>query len=193
MRRNSRRRNPSFKTLQAELAETNCGLVALSIELEQRVEERTRELRSAHQELQQTNSEVLRAALELEAANRELEAFANAVSHDLRAPLRTINGFAQILYETSFQELNERGKHCLRRIERACLRMTSMIEDLLKLSRLTRSELRCETVDLSAIAAEIVGSLYEAEPGRRAEFSIAGRQRLKIWDRPARPVSAMID
>lgn len=159
--------------LEAELAETNRGLVAIAVELGQRVEEQTQELRIAHQELQQTNSEVMRSALELEAANRELDAFAYSVSHDLRAPLRSINGFTRMLRDSYSETLDARGRDYLDRVHVACGRMSAMIEDLLKLSHVARCEIRTEPIDLGTIARDIAGALRESDPDRTVEFAIA--------------------
>lgn len=158
--------------LERELAETDRGVMAIAWELDRRVEQYAGQLRLAHEELEQTNSEVMRSALELEAANRELDAFAHSVSHDLRAPLRSISGFTRILQESCGARLDEQGRDYLHRIDRACARMTAMIEDMLRLSRLARSELRCGNVDLAAMAREIALGFAEAAPERRVEFVI---------------------
>lgn len=105
--------------------------------------------------------------LELERTNRELESFSYSVSHDLRAPLRAINGFGSVLDEDYAHLLDERGRGLLQRILTATGRMNELIEDLLDLSRITRSELRVSTVDLSSIASEAAGELRAADPERR--------------------------
>jgi light-regulated signal transduction histidine kinase (bacteriophytochrome) len=162
-----------IRVLQEELEETNRGLLALTLELEQRVDERTRELREAHAELQKTNSEVLQATLELQASNRELEAFSYSVSHDLRAPLRSIDGFSQLLLEECYDRLDEAGRQYLQRVRGACQRMGQLIEDMLTLSRVTRSELHRQTVDVSRLVKTIVAGLRQTEQGRSAQFVIA--------------------
>lgn len=117
--------------------------------------------------------ETQQRASELEAANRELEAFSFSVSHDLRAPLRSINGFSRLLMETYGAALPEEGRQYLQRVLTGGERMTQLIDDLLQLSRMTRAELRREVVDLSATARDIVASL-EAQPGhRRVEAVVA--------------------
>jgi light-regulated signal transduction histidine kinase (bacteriophytochrome) len=110
---------------------------------------------------------------ELSAVNKELEAFAYSVSHDLRAPLRSIDGFSQALLEDYSGCLDAVGQDYLRRVRAATQRMGQLIDDLLKLSRLTRRELRREAVDLSALAGSIAAGLQQAAPQRRVEFAIA--------------------
>ncbi len=116
---------------------------------------------------------VLERTAELEAANRELEAFTYSVSHDLRQPLRSINGFSQALLEDCADSLEAEGKDSLKRIVAATMRMGQLIDDLLNLSRMTRMEMTHEKVNLSKNARNIAGKLKETEPKRQAEFIIA--------------------
>ncbi len=121
-----------------------------------------------------TALESLRLAKEaVEAANRELEAFSYSVSHDLRAPLRSINGFSQVLLEDCARELSEEGKDSLNRIVSAAERMGGLIDDLLKLSRVTRVEMRRAPVDLSRLAHKLVEDFRNAQPERKVEVVIA--------------------
>jgi signal transduction histidine kinase len=113
----------------------------------------------------------------LEASNRELEAFAHSVSHDLRAPLRTISGFAQALEEDVGAGLGESGAASLARIRAATERMDELIRSLLNLSRISRSELHRTEVDLSAIASSIGADLARAHPGRTVELVVASGLR----------------
>jgi signal transduction histidine kinase len=108
----------------------------------------------------------------LEAANRELEAFSYSVSHDLRAPLRGIDGFSLALLEDCADRLNEAGKDYLGRIRAATQQMGQLIDDMLNLSRVTRSEIDREKVDLSSLAAAVADELKKGEPGRDVEFRI---------------------
>jgi signal transduction histidine kinase len=110
---------------------------------------------------------------ELEGANRELEAFSYSVSHDLRAPLRTIDGFSQILQEDYEAVLDEEGLDYLGRVRAASAHMAMLIDDLLDLSRVSRRPLRREPVDLASLATEIIEDLRAAEPERNVEF-VAG-------------------
>jgi light-regulated signal transduction histidine kinase (bacteriophytochrome) len=109
----------------------------------------------------------------LEAANKELEAFSYSVSHDLRAPLRAIDGFSQALLEDYAGKLDGEGQDALHRVRDASQRMGHMIDDLLQLARSTRGELEIGTVDLGAIAGRVAARLRDAEPGRRVRFSVA--------------------
>ncbi len=109
----------------------------------------------------------------LEAANKELEAFSYSVSHDLRAPLRTIDGFAKMLAEDCGPSLDDTGKGYLEHIDAAARRMSALIEDLLALSQITTSEMRRSKVDLTEIAEIIADELRDGDPGRQALVVIA--------------------
>ncbi len=123
-------------------------------------------------ERKRVEEEVQKANIELAAVNKELEAFAYSVSHDLRAPLRSIDGFSQALMEDYPDKLDEQGKGYLQRVRSATQRMGVLIDDLLSLSRVTRSEMRRETVDLSALAQSIAEELQETQPKRQVNFVI---------------------
>lgn len=116
-------------------------------------------------------------ATQLEATNKELEAFSYSVSHDLRAPLRSIDGFSQVLVEDYAGQLDESGKDHLNRVRAAALRMGELIDDMLQLSRVTRAEMRREPVDLSVLAESVVADLRRLEPQRQVEIVIAPRLR----------------
>jgi len=131
----------------------------LNDQLEQRVQERTAEL-------ERSNKELL-------SSNRELESFCYSVSHDLRAPLRGMSGFSEILQDEYADRMDDTGKECLRRIRAASISMGQLIDDLLDLSRVTRSQLNSERVNLSGLAGKIVRTLGRLEPQRRVEFAIA--------------------
>ncbi len=137
-------------------------------ELERRVEERTHEL-------QERNETLRRNAAELLAANQELDAFAYSVSHDLRAPLRSIDGFSQVLLEDYSARLDQAGRDSLQRVRAASQRMAILIDDLLKLARVTRAEMRTEVVDLSGMAHDIVDELQRTTSERQVEFAISPR------------------
>ncbi|MFZ5788988.1 MAG: PAS domain S-box protein, partial [Acidobacteriota bacterium] len=113
-------------------------------------------------------------ATELEAANAELEAFAYSVSHDLRAPLRAIDGFSLALLEDSAAQLDEAGRGHLERVRAATQRMGRLIDDLLRLSRVTRHDLQRGPVDLARLAREVIAELAAQEPGRRVDVTVAG-------------------
>ena len=103
----------------------------------------------------------------------ELEAFSYSVSHDLRAPLRSIHGFGQALLEDCEKQLDEQGKSYLARIKKATENMNDLIEDMLKLSRINRTEMDVVPVDLSTIAKSILDELQRAQPERLASIIIA--------------------
>jgi PAS domain S-box-containing protein len=128
-----------------------------------RIEDRVRRL----------NEDLARRVAELAAVNKELEAFSYSVSHDLRAPLRSIDGFSQALIEEHAGPLDETALDYLRRIRAASQRMGELIDDLLDLSRVTRREMRHDDVDLSALAAGVMVELTKASPERLAEVRIA--------------------
>ena len=108
---------------------------------------------------------------QLEASNRELEAFCYSVSHDLRAPLRGIDGWSLALLEDYGDGLGAQAREYLDRVRYDSQRMGQLIDDLLELSRVTREHLEREPVDLTAIAQRVAARLREAEPGRPADFS----------------------
>lgn len=112
-------------------------------------------------------------AAQLEAANQELEALAYSVSHDLRAPLRSIGGFSQVLLERHASQLDAQGLEFLRRIGASCRQMEALFEALLMLSRAGRSELHCQPVDLTALAGSVAADLRREEPRRPVEWVIA--------------------
>ena len=108
-----------------------------------------------------------------EASNRELEAFSYSVAHDLRSPLRSVDGFCEILEEEYADRLDETGRDYLGRVRRAAQRMGTLIDDLLRLARITQGGLSLSMVNLSHIAAEIREELQHGASGRHAEFMIA--------------------
>jgi signal transduction histidine kinase len=137
---------------EAERQESAARLKRANEELEGRVQERTHAL---------------------EVANRELEAFSYSVSHDLRAPLRAISGFTRMIEDEYGARLDGPGRALLGRVRGGAERMGDLIDDLLKLSQISRQELNIEPVDLSALAREAAEELRSAEPGRRIEWVIA--------------------
>jgi two-component system NtrC family sensor kinase len=139
----------------------------------EKLERTVEDLRRSREEVLQLNRELDRRIAEVEAANRELEAFSYSVSHDLRAPLRAIDGFSKILLESSVGKLDEAEKRQFERIRAGSQRMGQLIDDLLSLSRVARSEMRRTQVDLSALAATIAADLQKSQPARRVEFVIA--------------------
>jgi light-regulated signal transduction histidine kinase (bacteriophytochrome) len=135
-----------------QLIDTRAQLERVNAELEARVTERTRQL---------------------EFANRELESFAYAVSHDLRAPLRSMSGFSQLLRESAPETLDDKSRHYLQRIHESSQRMSSLIDDLLSLSRIGRSDFVPRPTNLTQIATDIVNALRERNPERTVTVDIA--------------------
>jgi signal transduction histidine kinase len=142
-----------FNGMLSQIQARDGALQQAHDELEQRVEERTKELATT---------------------NKELEAFSYSVSHDLRTPLRSIDGFSQALLEDYSDKLDPSGKDHLQRVRLAAQRMSELIDDMLNLSRVTRSAMRHVNLDLSAMAQSIAEELRLAEPGRQVEFAIEG-------------------
>jgi len=134
------------------------------------IQQRDRSLQESRDLLEQR---VRERTAELAASNRELEAFCYSVSHDLRAPLRSIDGFSLALVDDHADSLNDEGKNYLSRIRGATQRMGTLIDDLLNLSRITRSEFRAQQVNLTLIARAIVNELTTIEPERQVEIVIA--------------------
>jgi signal transduction histidine kinase len=128
----------------------NTQLKEINEDLEQRVEQRTREL---------------------EASNKELEAFSYSVSHDLRAPLRTIDGFSLALHEDFSDKLDDKGRDYISRVRNGVQRMGTLIDSLLQLSRVTRSEIQREHVDLSQLATMVFNEVRAADPERAVKWA----------------------
>jgi signal transduction histidine kinase len=127
------------------------------------VDQRTAELRESVRRLS-------KAMDDLETSNRELDAFASAVSHDLRAPVRSVIGFTEALYEEQGDRLDSEGLEHLSRVRRAGRRMNALIDDLLRLSRVARPELKVEEVDLGIVAGNVLEELRRSEPGRNVLY-----------------------
>jgi PAS domain S-box-containing protein len=125
--------------------------------------------KQAEDTVRELNESQQRHAVQVEAANKELEAFSYSVSHDLRAPLRSIDGFSMALVEDYAGQLDVEGKGLLDRIRAATKRMAQLIDDLLNLARVTRTEMRYEVVDLSAMANAVLADLQSGDPERYVE------------------------
>lgn len=131
-----------------------------------------RERQQAEQRAQELNQGLRQAILELNAVNKELEAFSYSVSHDLRAPLRSIDGFSQALLEDCQDQLDTSGHDYLRRIRSATQRMGQLIDDLLTLARVTRTDMNKQSVDLSQLASRICTHLQQTNLERQIEFDV---------------------
>lgn len=154
-----------FTNDEIDFASTMATSLAIAIQnfnLKKQLEDYTGEL----------ENKVLERTLKLESANKELEAFSYSVSHDLRAPLRAIDGFAQALFEDYTSELDATGKDYVRRIRNASQRMALLIDDMLKLSRVTRHEIVVEDVNLSEIATAVTNEIAVNHADRTVHVSI---------------------
>jgi PAS domain S-box-containing protein len=130
------------------------------------------ERKRAEADIQKLNQDLKQYTAQLEAANNELEAFSYSVSHDLRAPLRSIDGFSHILLEDYGAQIPLEGREYLERVRAAAQRMAELIDDLLKLARVTRTPLQPKLTNLSAIAEKIASTLKEQNPERNVTYSI---------------------
>ena len=166
--KSSELRRVLFSTELFELDGEACILATIvDITDRQRAEEQVRKLNA------ELETRVVERTAALEATNKELEAFSYSVSHDLRAPLRRIDGFSLALLEDYGATLDAQGQDLLQRVRTAAQHMGDMIDGLLNLSHLTRGQLRSEPVDLSFLAQTLVAELRQSEPTRQVEIDIA--------------------
>jgi len=149
----------SFNQMLTQIQTQNDALRHAHNELEQRVRDRTAELSATNDRLR--------------VANKELESFSYSVSHDLRTPLRGLDGFSQTLLEDYADRLDEQGKHLLQRIRAASQRMGRLIDEMLNLSRVSRSKMKREPVDLTVMAADVADELRQRDPDRHVDLHIA--------------------
>ncbi len=156
----------AFAAEEIALGERAAAQIALAIAKAQLVEQVQRHAAELEQRVAERTAQ-------LEAANQELETFSYSVSHDLRAPLRGVNGFSQVLLEKYGDQLDAEGLHTLRQVRSSAERMGQLIEALLRLSRISRVELRRGPVSLSALARETLAGLRQAQPERAVEWAIA--------------------
>jgi len=191
----------TIRILQAELEATNREVLALTVELEARVDARTAELSAAQEELQKSNSDLMQLTVQLEervarrtaelqkardelesrvrertsqleAANRELESFSYSVSHDLRAPLRAITGFAELLSQDHAAALPEDARRYVETIAQCASRMKCLIDDLLTFSRLSQQPIAKQSVNVTELVNRVVQELRRDQGERQIEVQI---------------------
>lgn len=151
--------------------------------IEKRLTHATRSLYKKIGEHQQAEKELRINRDELAASNRELESYSYSIAHDLRAPLRSITSFSQILLEDANQRLNDDDKETLLRIVNASKRMAGLIDEILQLARITREELKLEDINLSELAERIKQELSNTAPDRQVEWDIQPNMVIKADQR----------
>ena len=167
--RNEKRPESAFVSVTArplcDEQGNHCGGVAVVRDVTER--------RRAEEEVRRLNAELQSRNRDLQVVNEELEAFSYSVSHDLRAPLRSIDGFGQALWEDYGDKLDAQAVDYLQRVRAAAQRMGQLIDGLLELARVARADLHTNTVDLSGLARHVAAELRESAPERTVEFVIA--------------------
>ena len=159
-----------FTELSWAFNEMNIKLRGVHDDLKDEINER----KKAEEEINRLNDDLLAKNEKLEFANKELESFVYSVSHDLRAPLRHISGFSDLVMKGTADKLDEKGKRYLSRIHDGAERMSRLIDDLLNISRISRQEIQWKEVNMSAKAASIVAELRDAHPSRSVDIDIKG-------------------
>jgi light-regulated signal transduction histidine kinase (bacteriophytochrome) len=169
-----RRENPQelIRILQQELTQTNREVLQLTVELDQRVEERTSELSAAQEELLRKNAELVLKTSQLEAANKELEAFSYSVSHDLRAPLRHIDGYLHLILGDKNCAVSETTEKYLRKASDAAAEMGKLIDDLLAFSRMGQTEMRSGRFNMDELVNDVICDMADDIQGRNIEWNI---------------------
>lgn len=155
--------------LEKRVQERTSKLAAANADLIREVSERKR----AEDDIRKLNGQLVQQTAQLTASNKELEAFSYSVSHDLRAPLRGIDGFSQAVLEDYADKLDDAGKSYLQRVRAASQRMSQLIDAMLNLARLTRAEIRSQTLDMSGMVNAILDDFQKMDPERQVECVVA--------------------
>lgn len=161
-----------IRLLQDELTETNREVMALTMELEKRVAERTAELSEAQAELEQKNER-------LQEANQELQTFTHAVSHDLRGPLRHLQSFAGLLEEEFGQQLGERGAEYLSKLTKIAHEMGVLFDELLKFARMGQHRMERRAVDFNELVQEVIEKFHNETESREIEWVVSSLPSVK--------------
>lgn len=148
------------------------GLLTMLEKKHKRIQTINTELSSLVQTQQQAQHDLTQRQTQLENVNKELESFAYAVSHDLRAPLRSIDGFSLALLEDYQEKLDDEGKDYLKRVRTNTQKMGDLIDAILRLSRQTRKELSCTRIDLTSLSRSIITRIQQEEPQRHVNVTI---------------------
>jgi signal transduction histidine kinase len=165
------KKEETIRLLQEELAETNRGLIALTLELEQRVDARTAELQKLNAELE---ARVRQRTAELQQANENLQTFAHSAAHDLRAPLRTLRSMANVAIEDYAPKLEAEGQLVMKRIDDAAGHMQEILDDLLEYSQVAQGEIRLRPVNLDSAVTEALELLNSDIRAKNARVTVAG-------------------
>lgn len=161
-----------FKPIVPEILRTKVSVFVDLYRKTWEVQKQAAQLEITNRQLETQLEEGIRLNRELETLNHGLESFSYSVSHDLRAPLRSVNSFSQALMQDYYDQFDEQGQFYLKRIQVGCKRMAELIDALLHLSRLSQSKLEMSAVDLSGVVTEIADELARSEPERPVHFNI---------------------
>ena len=170
-----------FKPFTPEILKSKVAVFVELFKMRERVQQQAEQMTAMNQKLEQeigerqrVEAEIQRHSTQLEAANKELEAFSYSVSHDLRAPLRHIDGFAELLQKQAASLLDDKGRRYLAMISDSAKQMGRLIDDLLAFSRIGRGELRQTTVNLDQLVKDVLQDLQPDTEGRQIAWTIHG-------------------
>lgn len=165
-----------FKPIVPEVLKAKVSVFVDLFKKTREIQTQAVQIDAINKQLQAQLDEVWRLNQETSTLNHELESFSYSVSHDLRAPLRSINSFSQALLQDHFEEVSDQGKYYLERIQVGCKRMTELVDALLQLSRLSQEKIQPVAVNLSAMATEILNELCQINPERRVKIEVQPHQ-----------------